>query len=96
MVEIAGANIGFFLYQLDPDIRRLVRRLERLHFKILKKKQSAVFNQTSLDNDLLPKYIYIYIYIFEIGFILFLRLGSSLDVKTSFLYHISCLTALMS
>ena len=47
------ANIGFFLYQLDPEERRLVRRLELLHLKNLKKKQSVVFNQT---------YIYIYIY----------------------------------
>ena len=27
IVESALANIGYFLYQLDPDIRRLVRRL---------------------------------------------------------------------
>ena len=46
MVESAWANIGFFLYQLDPEVRRLVRRLECLHLKILKKKQSAVVNQT--------------------------------------------------
>ncbi len=54
MVKSAWANIGFFLYQLDPEVRRLVRRLERLHLKILKKKQSTVFNETCLDNDLLP------------------------------------------
>ena len=42
--ESAWANIGFFLYQLDPNVRRLVRRLERLHLKILKKKESTVFN----------------------------------------------------
>ena len=30
MVERCWANIGFFLYQLDLDVRRLVRRLERL------------------------------------------------------------------
>ena len=46
MVESSWANIGFFLYQFDPDIRRLARRLKRLHLKILKKKQSAVINQT--------------------------------------------------
>ena len=56
MMESTWANIGFFLYQHDPDIRRLVRRLECLYLKILKKKQSTVFNQTCLDNDLLPKY----------------------------------------
>ena len=36
-----------------------MRRLERLHLKILKKKQSAVFNQTCLDNDLPPKCVYV-------------------------------------
>ena len=33
----AWANIRYFLYQLDPDLRRLARRLERLHLKILKR-----------------------------------------------------------
>ena len=57
MVESSWTNIGFFLYQLNLEVRRLGRRLERLHL-ILKKKQSAVFNQ----------YIYIYIYIRNILF----------------------------
>ena len=50
------AYLGYFLHQLEPDIRRLVRRRERLHSKIKKKKQSVVYNQMGL-------YIYIYIYI---------------------------------
>ena len=58
------------IYQLDLEVRRLVRRLERLHLKILKKKQSAVFYQTSFDNGLLPKYtIYIYIYIYVCAYV---------------------------
>ena len=48
MVESPWANKGFFLYKIDPEIRRQIRRLERLHLKILKKKQSSVF-KTSLD-----------------------------------------------
>ena len=36
MVESAWANIGFFIYQHDPKVRRLVRRFEHLHLKILK------------------------------------------------------------
>ena len=65
MIKSARANIGHFLYQLDPEIWRLVKELEHLHLKILQKKQSEVFNETSLDNDLVPKYtIYIYIYIY--------------------------------
>ena len=64
-VESALANIMF--YKLDLDIRKLVRRLERLYLKILKWKQYVVFNQTCLDNNLLIiiyMYIYIYIYIY--------------------------------
>ena len=53
--------LGFFLCQLNPEVRRLVRRLECLHLKILKKKQSAVFKQTCLDNELLPKYTKTYL-----------------------------------
>ena len=50
--------------ELDSEVRRRMRRFEHLHLKILKKKQSAVFNQTCLDNDLLPQYtIYIYMYV---------------------------------
>ena len=56
MVESAWANIGFFLPHLDPEIRRIVRRLERLHLKIIKKRQSQGFNRTFL-------YTYIYVYI---------------------------------
>ena len=60
MVERAWASMGHFLHHLDPNIRKITRRLDSLHLKILKKKQSAVFNRTCLDNDLLPKYtIYI-------------------------------------
>ena len=58
VVESAWANIRCVLYQLDSDIRRLVRRLERLHLIIQKKNnQSTICNLTCL-------YIYIYIYIY--------------------------------
>ena len=56
MVESAWATGRFFLYQLDIEDRRLLRRFEHLHLIILKKKQSVLFNQTCLDNNLLPKY----------------------------------------
>ena len=46
MVKSAWASIGYFLYYLDPDIQRIARRLEHLHLKILKKKQSEVFNHS--------------------------------------------------
>ena len=46
-IYIIDADLGFF-YQLDPEVRRLERSLERLHLKILDKKQSTLFNQTCL------------------------------------------------
>ena len=55
MVESAWANIVFFLHHLDSEIGRIVRRLEHLHLKIIKKRPSLVFNRTCLDNNLLPK-----------------------------------------
>ena len=62
MDESAWVSMGCFLHHLDPGIKYIARRLERLHLKILKKKQSTIFNQTCLDNDLLSKYtLYIYI-----------------------------------
>ena len=57
MVESVWANIGFFLSQLHSEVWIQVRRLERLHLKIFKKKLSTVFNKTC-------SYIYIYIYIY--------------------------------
>ena len=65
MVESAWANIVFFLHHLDPEIGRRVRRLKRLHLKIIKKRLSVVFNRTCPDNKLLPIYIYIYIRIMD-------------------------------
>ena len=43
-------NKGQFLYPLDPDVRKITKRLERLHLKIINKKYSEVFNKASLNN----------------------------------------------
>ena len=59
MVESVWANMGYFLHHLDPNIREIRKKQKRLHLKILKMKQSMVFYWKRLDNDLLPKYIYI-------------------------------------
>ena len=58
IVESASASIEYFLFQLDPDIRRL----ERPYLKISKKKQSAVFNQTHTHTH---THIYMYISVRE-------------------------------
>ena len=56
IVESAWANMGLFLHHLATEIRRIERRFECLHLKIIKKRQSVVFNRTCLDNNFLPKY----------------------------------------
>ena len=59
MVEGTWANIGVFLHNLNPEMRRIVRRLERLQLKIIKKRQSLYISfSPSLSLSL---YIYIYI-----------------------------------
>ena len=73
----------------DPDIRKITRRLEHLHLKIWKRKQSVVFNSTCLDNDLLPKYtIYIYIYNIYIYIYIYIykRSLASMNWEFSFSY----------
>ena len=47
--------MGHFLHHLNPDIRKMIRRLECLHLMILKRKYSPVFHRTCLN-------IFIYIY----------------------------------
>ena len=43
------ARMEPFLHNLDPHTRKI--KLERLHLKILKRKYTAVFNRTCLNND---------------------------------------------
>ena len=70
--SIWAEDMGQFLYHLDPNTRKITRRLEKLQLKIINKQRSIVFNKTCLNNNLLPKYtlfdiylsIYIYIYIY--------------------------------
>ena len=39
MVEALGLKISFFLHRLDLEIRKIVRRIERFHLKIIKKNE---------------------------------------------------------
>ena len=48
------------LYQLDPDIKKISKKLEKKHNILIKKERYVVFNQICT-NDI---YIYIYIYVF--------------------------------
>ena len=48
MVESTWSSMESFLHHLDPDIRKITKRLERHHLKILKRRQSAIIKQTCL------------------------------------------------
>ena len=80
VVESDWANIGFFSPPSRPG--RMVRRLERLHVKILKERQFVVINRTCRDNNLLPIYIYIYIYINKITTIKISKVLFMMGIKT--------------
>ena len=62
MVESARANIGLFLHHLDPEIRRILRRLECLHLKIIK--SGSPWYLTEIIYIYIYTYIYVYIYIY--------------------------------
>ena len=49
-------GLGEMLYPLPADIKTLVRRLERSSFKLCKQKCKKLFNNTCLNENLLPKY----------------------------------------
>ena len=55
MVEIASANIGFFSSNLTQTYEDYWKNLTS-SLADLKKKRSAAFNQTCLDNNSLPEY----------------------------------------
>ena len=46
MVKSAWASMEHFLQHFNPDIRKIIIRLEGLHLKILKRKYSKAFNRT--------------------------------------------------
>jgi len=49
------------LKNTNRDVLKLFRDLERIKIKLVKKRSHLVFNQTCLNNKLLPTYTNIYI-----------------------------------
>ena len=58
----------------NEEIKLKFRQLEKYKLKNLKAKSHLVFNETCLNNNLLPVYIYIYIYIYIYYSIIYLNL----------------------
>ena len=60
--ESTQDNFGKFLHQFQPETKTLIRKLERILIKLYRQNMALLFNQTCLNERLLPNYIYIYIY----------------------------------
>ena len=60
-------NLGQLLFPLQPGTKKLVRQFEKCTFKIIKQKCSLIFNQTCINEHILPTYSNIYIYIYRVA-----------------------------
>ena len=63
--ESAWDNFGKFIHQFQPETKTLIRKLKRILIKLYRQNMSILFNETCLNEWLLPNYTYFkkYIYI---------------------------------
>ena len=65
--ESAWDNFGKFPHQFQPETNTLIRKLKRILIKLYRQNLSLLFNETCLNEQLLPNYththIHIYIYV---------------------------------
>ena len=61
--ESARDSFGKFINQFQPETKTVIRKLERILNKLYRQNLFLLFNETCLNEQLLPNYIYIYIYI---------------------------------
>ena len=59
--ESVRDNFRKFIYQFQPETKTLIRKLERILNKLYRQNLSISFNETCLNERLLPNNIYIYI-----------------------------------
>ena len=57
-------NIGTLIYNLNYNIKRTIRKLENLNKKKNSIECSIIFNESCLQQNILPNYTNIYIYIY--------------------------------
>ena len=61
----AWDNFGKFIHQFQPETKTLIKKLERILIKLYRQNLFLLFNETCLNEWLLPNYPpYIYIYIY--------------------------------
>ena len=61
--ESAWDTFGKFIHQFQPETKTLIRKLKRILNKLYRQNLSLLFNETCLNEQLLPNYT-LYIYIF--------------------------------
>ena len=49
-------NIGELIYDLQPDVKNLIRKIEKLEKKLIHAKLDLVFNTVCLNENILPIY----------------------------------------
>ena len=102
--ESARENFSKFIYQFQPKTKTLIRKLERILIKLYRQNVSLSFNQTCINERLLPNYththtrthththtyIYIYIYIYHHQVALQHGFPPSLSLSLSLSLFLSC------
>ena len=59
-------NYGQYINQFPPNTIKVIREFERIQKKICRHKMFIIFNEICINEEILPKYIYIYIYMYII------------------------------
>ena len=54
-----NASVGYLLSTVEQESKKLFRTLEKLYRKYINAKFGVLFNQTCLNENLLPNYTYI-------------------------------------
>ena len=58
--ESTRDNFGKFIHQFQPETKTHIKKFEKILIKLYRQNVSLLFNQTYLNERLLPNYIYIY------------------------------------
>ena len=66
--ESAWNNFGKFMYQFQPETKRVIRKLERILDKVYRRNLSLLSNETCIIVYIYIYIIYIYIYIYIVFF----------------------------
>ena len=61
-MDFLTLNFGQLLYLLDDELKNTIRNFEKQNKQIISAQYGKLFNQTCLNEELYPAYIYIHTY----------------------------------